>query len=155
MNAILSPDRCYRYALARDLQNMLGAGTMLFVGLNPSTADETQDDPTIRRVKGFAVREGFASLLVGNLFAFRSTAPSAMINAPDPIGSENDDHLQRMIAQSDAVLCGWGTLGKFMGRDKEVLLMIGNKAKCLAINADGTPNHPHDPSRLLNPSLIN
>lgn len=141
--SIASPDNRYRYTLWRDLENeLLGSGTMLFVGLNPSTADASTDDPTIRRLKSFAIGFGFAMLAVGNLFAYRTSNPAEMLQAHDPIGPDNDWYLRELIDMSNVVLCGWGTDGKHRGRDRKVMSMIGGKAHCLAINKDGSPTHP-------------
>lgn len=142
-SSIASPDNRYRYTLWRDLENdLLGSGIMLFVGLNPSTADASADDPTIRRLKSFAIGFGFARLAVGNLFAYRTSNPAEMLQARDPIGPDNDRHLRELIGMSNVVLCGWGTDGKHRGRDREVMSMIGDKAHCLAVNLDGSPTHP-------------
>lgn len=141
--SIASSDNHFRYTLRRDLQNdLLGSGTMLFIGLNPSVADAENDDPTIRRLKAFAVAFGFSRLSVGNLFAYRSKSPMEMLHSDDPVGPENDRYLCDLIAMSDKVLCGWGNLGRFRDRDQAVLKMIGQKAYCLKVNADGTPAHP-------------
>ena len=92
--AAFSPDRRYRYTLRRQWDDALPY--CLFVMLNPSTADATQDDPTIRRCIGFTKAWGFGGLLVGNLFALRSTDPAALYHADDPVGPENDSCLRTL-----------------------------------------------------------
>jgi len=83
MSALFSTCRTYRYALYRQL-DQANQTTVAFIGLNPSTADETKDDPTIRRCVGFARSWGFGFLLMQNLFAFRATDPRVMKAADDP-----------------------------------------------------------------------
>lgn len=94
-----SEDRAFRYTLWRewDVDSLTGCADDLphghqfaqFIGLNPSTADETRDDPTIRRCIGFAKLWGYGALCMTNLFAFRATKPRDMRQAADPIGPEN------------------------------------------------------------------
>ncbi len=99
--ATLSADRIYRYTLTREV-DMFGNGeAAMFLMLNPSTADETEDDPTIRRCIGFARRWGYSTLHVANLFAFRATSPADLKMASDPIGPDNDRHLVNRLG-------GWG-----------------------------------------------
>lgn len=81
---------------------------VLFIMLNPSTADANNDDPTIRRCKKFAESWGFGSLYVANLFAFRSTEPKHLLNAEDPIGELNTSHLQTISEFVDLIVCAWG-----------------------------------------------
>lgn len=142
MPGVFSKDRRYRYVLTRELKNLLGHGTLLFIGLNPSTADDNIDDPTIRRLKKFTVRLGFQRLVITNLFAFRSTDPKIMFEQDDPVGTDNDFYLRKQIKECDCVLCAWGTGGRFKNRDRQVLKMVGEKAHCLKTNSDGTPAHP-------------
>ena len=136
--AILSPCRTYRYSLTREW----GSGiAVLFVGLNPSTADETSDDPTIRRCIGFAREWGYARLHMANLFAFRSTDPSGMKNASDPIGPENDMHLLALANDSALTVAAWGTHGTFGGRHSTVRKMLP-RLHYLRLTKDGHPGHP-------------
>ena len=88
---------------------------MLFVGLNPSTADETNDDPTIRRCIAFAREWGYARLHMANLFAFRATEPRDMMNASDPIGPENDKHLLTLANDSILTVAAWGCMVRMAG----------------------------------------
>src|SRR4051794_1235729 len=91
--AVLSDDRVYRYSLSRTWSPTKGAVT--FIGLNPSTADENELDPTLRRIVGFAHAWGYGTFHMANLFAFRATDPVAMRAAPEPVGPDNDEHLLR------------------------------------------------------------
>src|ERR1019366_6557448 len=101
-NAILSDCRRYRFELWRTWDDLLndGNGYAMFVGLNPSTADETEDDPTIRRCTDYAQRWGYSGLCMTNLFAYRATLPQDMRGAPDPVGEGNDDHLIQCAANA-------------------------------------------------------
>ena len=104
MTAILSPCGRYRYRLERDL-GAIGAmrGSVAFVMLNPSTADATTGDPTIRRCIGYARAWSYAKLIVGNAYAWRSTDPAGLWTADDPVGPENDQHLEQIARTRAAV----------------------------------------------------
>lgn len=139
----------YRYTLDRgplgDLFDIPG-GTekrVLFVMLNPSTADERVDDPTIRRCVGFARQWGFRHLRVVNLFAARSTDPDALRDMEDPVGPQNDEVLARELARADRVVAAWGVHGSLHGRDR-VVLELGARGDwwCLGVTKHGYPRHP-------------
>lgn len=136
---IFSPCRTYRYALWREWIG--GDGYAMFVGLNPSTADEMRDDPTIRRCVSFAKSWGYAGLCMANLFAYRATQPKDMKAAADPIGPENDDHLQALAHEAGVVVAAWGANGTHKGRDLEVCELLPS-LHCLALTKDGHPGHP-------------
>src|SRR5690348_16717742 len=107
--ATISYCKRYRYRLGR----RFGDGpTLMFVMVNPSTADADQDDQTIIKCIGFAKRAGYARIVVGNKFAFRATDVRRLREAVDPIGPENDEHLRAMMADADCVVAGWGQLAK-------------------------------------------
>lgn len=140
-DAYFSPDRHYRYALSR----VWGDGPMmLFIGLNPSTADETKLDPTMRRVLRFAQREGCGGMWMGNLFAIRATDPLDMRRHFSPIGPDNDQWLLDMAHWcANKIVCGWGTHGGWLDREREVIrLLDGHKLHCLGQTKDGHPRHP-------------
>ena len=137
--ALLSPCRTYRYDLWRTWLG--GEGYAMFVGLNPSTADETQDDPTIRRCIAFAKAWGYAGLCMTNLFAFRATDPRDMIVANDPIGPQNDEILRAHANGSGVVVAAWGVHGTLLQRDKAVRTMLP-KLHYLRLTKDGHPGHP-------------
>lgn len=109
---------------------------MLFIGLNPSTADETDDDPTIRRCVGFAKNLGYGGLCMANLFAYRATVPSVMMSARDPVGPVNDEWLSRLSSDAGIIIAAWGNNGIFLGRSKSVLCFIKN-VQCLKVNNSG------------------
>lgn len=145
-SATLSDCRAYRYELSRKW----GPGaTMVFVMLNPSTADALVDDPTIRRCVGFAEREGLDGIHVVNLFAFRSPSPAAMKAAADPTGPDNDAYLARVFLSASAwgvpVVAAWGAHGSFKNRDRRVYEIAkgqGVLLSCLGVTKDGAPRHP-------------
>lgn len=137
--ADFSTDRLYRYRLTRrwdETKPFMGV-----VGLNPSTADEKLDDPTIRRCINFAKSWGYGGLLMGNIFAFRSTDPKGLLGTQDPVGAENDAWLQKIKSESELVLAAWGTHGKLMGRGDYVKKLLPG-LHALGLNEDGSPRHP-------------
>lgn len=138
-DAILSEDRKYRYILSRIWDET--KPTVLFIGLNPSTADENEDDPTIRRCINFAKNWGFGGLLMANLFAFRSTNPQALYSAQDPIGSENNYYIKKYAEKSALIIACWGNHGRFNNRSQQVYDLI-DSLNCLDTNKSGEPKHP-------------
>jgi hypothetical protein len=106
----------------------------------PSTADETADDPTIRRCIGFAKRWGYGGLVMLNLFAFRATDPRDMRAAADPIGPDNDWHLTHSPAA--LIVAAWGAGGTFMDRDRAVRAILGDRLMALGHTNHGQPRHP-------------
>ena len=145
-HAKLSPCGVYRYTLFRDL-GMQGP-PLTAVMLNPSTADAQKDDPTIRRLTGFAKSWGLGSLLVLNLFAIRATDPRDMMAAEDPVGPLNDEtirHALQLAKDEDrAVLAAWGAHGGHRQRDFYVThkLVDGVDWRCLGMTHQGHPRHP-------------
>jgi len=157
-----SEDRVYRYTLWREWAGdgspfMLNAKTghqpafVMFIGLNPSTADEVKDDPTIRRCKDFAKRWGYGAMVMTNIFAFRATDPEVMKAHPAPIGEQsvtgelNDDILVDHALHAGIVVCAWGKHGSHMFRGlrvKRLLISNGVDLKCFKLNKDGSPEHP-------------
>ena len=137
--ATLSPCRTYRYDLWRSWIG--GEGYAMFVGLNPSTADETQDDPTIRRCVAFAKAWGYAGLCMTNLFAFRATDPEDMKRATDPVGPQNDLVLMERAACAGVVVAAWGVHGTYKNRARAVRMMLP-KLYYLRLTKDGHPGHP-------------
>lgn len=148
MNGAATFSECgrYRYWLQRTVA--AAPGKAVFVMLNPSTADEAQDDPTIRRCIDFARRWGYGSMEVVNLFAWRSPDPQELRVQSvyeDVIGSENDEYLTAKAAVADVVVCAWGVDGEFMRRGREVAWMLagaGVQLMCLGRTKSGQPKHP-------------
>ena len=138
-SAILSADRKYRYVLTRIWDEK--KPTVVFIGLNPSTADEEVDDETIRKCIGYAKRWGYGKLIMVNLFAFRSTDPSMLKRVEDPVGPDNDSYIQKCVSESNLVIACWGKHGKLLNRDKALMGSLPNLV-CLKRNKNGTPHHP-------------
>lgn len=145
MTAIFSPCRLYRYRLERDL-GAIGAtrGAVAFVMLNPSTADATENDPTIRRCIGYARAWGFARLIVGNAYAWRSTDPAGLWTAPDPVGPDNTRHLEQIARDAELVVCAWGANCKPARADAARLAIVrgGRYPHALKLTKAGVPGHP-------------
>ena len=138
-SALFSECRTYRYALWRLWDESLDS--ILFIGLNPSTADESHNDPTISRCINFAKKWGYGGLCMANLFAYRATQPRIMMLADDPIGPDNDQILFDLVSKTDIVVAAWGNHGSFMGRSAHIARSIHN-LKCLGFNKSGEPVHP-------------
>ena len=151
-SAILSDDRKYRYVLTRILDET--KPTVVFIGLNPSTADEEVDDKTIRKCIGYAKRWGYGKLIMVNLFAFRSTDPSMLKRVEDPVGLDNDSYIQKCVSESNLVIACWGNHGKLLNRDKVLMDSLPNLV-CLKRNKNGTPHHPLYLSKDITPVPYN
>lgn len=140
-NTILSSCRQYRYVLWREWEATQPSYAM-FVGLNPSTADETDDDPTIRRCVAYAKRWGYGALCVANLFAYRATEPATMMAQADPIGADNDRWLVKTAKDAAIIVAAWGASGAHLRRDQAVRLLLAGRLSCLGTTKDGHPRHP-------------
>lgn len=145
-SAVLSPCGLYRYRLERwwgaerdrGLKRPLG-----WVMLNPSTADATLDDPTIRRCIGFAMAWGFPGLVVCNLFAWRATAPHELKRAADAVGPDNDRHLTLLGDECIDIVGAWGAHGGLNGRAAHVVHLLGGcRLQALGWTMAGEPIHP-------------
>lgn len=136
--ACFSPDRKYRYYLWRIWDANKPA--ILFIGLNPSTADATMDDNTIRRVRRFASDWGYGGVYMMNLFAWVTPYPAELLLCQDPLG-DNNKWLLEISGKCKDVLCAWGSFPEAASRAKEVQAMFP-KALALVINKDGSPRHP-------------
>lgn len=147
-SAQFSEDGTYRYVLERVFRE--GERKLVFIMLNPSTADASVGDPTIRRCMAWAWDWGYDRLTVLNLFALRSTDPKALYTHPDPYGPENGDYIDAHCDPDAScwkpdVICAWGDHGALNYRGEAVLsslLGIGQTAWALRMNASGQPSHP-------------
>lgn len=140
---IFSPCEKYRYTLWREV-NPEGEGYVQWIALNPSTADATKDDPTVRRMQGFSKAWGARWCLVTNLFAFRATDPKVMKAYHDPVGEDNFVHILRLAKEAKMVVAAWGTHGSH-GLTDGALWSIWPKSvplKCLGQTKKGFPKHP-------------
>lgn len=139
-DAVLSDCGEYRYRLSRTWD--IGKPTVAFLMLNPSTADASEDDPTIRRCLGFAKGWGYGSLVVANLFALRTPDPSNIRDHPDPVGPENDEQLRDVCKRAETVIAAWGANGSFNGRALEVAQCLQSDLFALGTTKGGHPVHP-------------
>ncbi len=131
--------RQYRYAMWRIWDD--SKPCVMFIGLNPSTADAHTDDPTLVRCVNFARDWGYGGLYTGNLFAWRATDPRELRRAADAVGPDNDKTLRQLAARVDQVIAAWGNDGTYLDRSHWVRAMIAN-LYCLKINKSGEPAHP-------------
>lgn len=138
--AEFSPCGKYRYALWRIWDST--KPKVAFIGLNPSTANATSDDPTIRRVKAFSRDWGFGGVYMLNLFAIISPDPKVLLECEDPIG-ENDNWTCSIAAKCSAVVFAWGSFPEASrsGRDATIVREFPN-AICLKKTKGGHPSHP-------------
>lgn len=138
--ATFSPCRLYRYLLWRKWS----AGDLAcFLMLNPSTADEINNDPTIERCERRTRVWGYGGLLVCNLFAYRATDPAEMKRAADPVGPGNDAAILDAAMRSVMVIAAWGGNGAYRGRETAVLrLLTCRNLHCLRVGKNGQPCHP-------------
>lgn len=134
----------YRYTLTRCWDAALP--NVFFCMLNPSTADESANDPTIERCQRRAQQLGYGSMVIINIFALRSTDPARLYEVKDPVGPYNDGYIFDALKYStDHVICGWGAHGSFKDRGSEVLQLfklLGKRPYALHTNQDGSPTHP-------------
>ncbi|NNF24378.1 MAG: DUF1643 domain-containing protein [Rhodobacteraceae bacterium] len=141
--AVYSECERYRYLLTREWTP--DAGRVLFVMLNPSTATEVQNDPTVERCERRARALGYGAFRVCNIFAWRDTDPRAMRAAADPVGPDNDEAILESCAWADAVICAWGTHGAHLDRGPTVERLIRATRQPmlhLGLTKAGDPRHP-------------
>lgn len=161
-SAVISEDGLYRYELRRKFADAEGSDAVLWVMLNPSTADGELDDPTVRKCREFSrrIRPSAARMVVANLFALRETSPSRLRDAirqgRDAVGPENDSYLERLVSEASVVVCAWGahplsSLRLYGGPERvDRVLSILSRVRgagmadvvCLGRSAGGAPSHP-------------
>ncbi len=137
--AVLSTDKKYRYILKRIWDDKLQK--VAIIGLNPSTADAKNDDPTIKRCIEFVKSWGYGGFYMLNLFAFRATNPKEIYKVNNPVGEENEKHILEIISKVEKVICAWGNEGEHLNQSKKILSLIETPF-CLKINLSGEPSHP-------------
>jgi hypothetical protein len=136
-------DDSHRYLLGRRWAP--DGPVAVWVMLNPSTANQEEDDATIGRCATFSRREGCGSLVVVNLFAARATDPRELTRHPDPVGAHNDEVISGECLPGRLVIVAWGTHGRLNGRAGEVARLLAGRNVtlwCLGTNTDGSPGHP-------------
>lgn len=147
--AVFAPDRKHRYLLWRRILQcdllMPARGICLFNMLNPSTADESEEDPTVRRTIDYASRWGCSTLIVTNMYGWMSTDKEALCGLPDPVGRDNDLWIAAAAAAADIVIAAWGNGPSKLDirpRARHVLRLIDRPTMCLGITEEGNPWHP-------------
>jgi hypothetical protein len=135
-HAEISHEGKYRYELSRIWDEE--KPKVLFIMLNPSTADAEVDDPTIRKIMKFAQSWGYGGVYVGNLYAFRSRDPKRLKHTDDPIGPKNKTHIQRLLGLTKKIIYAWGN------NEKEPcwLRELVDTPYCIDISKKGVPKHP-------------
>lgn len=149
--AVYSLCERYRYWLQRvwSPENNDQARRLAFLMLNPSTATELENDPTVHRCERRAREGGYNGFIVLNIFAFRATDPKDMKAEADPVGEENNDYIRMLLTFARRnlvdIVCAWGVHGSYMSRDKQVLAMMRAwkvEPMALGLSKDGHPKHP-------------
>lgn len=133
--AVLSKDNLYRYKLWRIWNTKLPY--VMFVMYNPSTADHTKNDPTIKRCINFAKSWGYGGIYVGNVFAYRSTNPKLLSDVSDPIGEHNNIHLLEMIDDTKDIVCAWGNNYRSIPE-----ILNDRDLRVIELSNNGIPKHP-------------
>ena len=142
-DAIIDETHQYRYSLTREWSSLR---RVVWIMLNPSTADARQDDPTIRKCVGFARKWGYGGIEVVNLFAYRATNPNALAKFSQPIGLDNDFYIRRAVNNNAGlVIPAWGA--NPFAKDRvlpvhRLLFEVKEIIRCLGITKSGAPRHP-------------
>lgn len=141
--ALFTDYRKFRYALWRIWERT--GDYLLFIGLNPSTANDIKDDPTVRRLVGLAKSWRFGGLFVGNLFSLVTPNPTELFlsSCVEQMNGPNDAAIKRMRELSTFAMVGWGNEGQYAGKKPEaVLSLLGEPVYCIKTNKTGEPIHP-------------
>lgn len=147
MTAIISPCGAYRYRLERVIADQGRVASVIMV--NPSTADATENDATIRKLIGFGQRLGWSKVIVGNLFAYRATDVNELAQCDDPGGPLNAGHLLRIMIDSEITIVAWGASGKLPPQLRQawrsvvaLARALNRPLQCWGRCNDGQPRHP-------------
>lgn len=145
-SAVFSEGRLHRYWLERFLAKE--GITLAFGMLNPSDATHEDDDSTITRCIGYALRDDIKArrMIVVNMFGFVSKNPKDLLTAQDPIGPENESFIRKALTEADLIICAWGAMHKKLRikswQSRRLIQEAGPKLRCLGTNKDGSPKHP-------------
>ena len=146
-SAVISSCGAYRYRLER--RAIFGGTRFAFFGVNPSTADASIDDATVRKWRGFVSRNGGGGFVVGNVFAYRATDVRALASAADPVGPDNAMHIQQIMQAADVLVPCWGGIAKLpaplrwrCGVLLDELMASGKPVLTFGLTACGNPKHP-------------
>lgn len=140
--AILSSCKKHRLQLWREWDFNLPK--VLFIMLNPSTADHEQDDPTLRRCIDFAKQWGYGGLYIGNLYSLRAADPKTLVKVSKFNHRDNHKHIVSIAQQCQLVVCAWGNypIIKKLGTPLNILKQLNQKLHCIDLSKTGTPKHP-------------
>jgi len=141
--AYISTCEYHRYSLWRVWD--VSQPYALFIMLNPSTADGTHDDATIRRCVNYARDLGYGGLYVGNLFSYRSSSPKDLKTTTVPVGCYNDGVVLKLAKKAGVVVVAWGADGTYLGRAGYIRALLQRHdipLYCLALTKHGEPRHP-------------
>lgn len=144
----------YRYSLEMVWDGDLEVLT--FIMLNPSTATEEKNDPTVEGCERRARKWGYGGCCILNLFAYRATDPQDMKQQDDPVGEDNDRFLMLAGNHGHNIICAWGNHGSYLDRSSIVLGNLRKQRKrlfYLELNKSGEPKHPLYVSRSVKPTL--
>lgn len=144
--ALFSDDKKYRFALGRKVQSdMLGGGSCIgFIGMNPSTANEVEDDQTIKKEIGFAKLLGFARMMKCNLGGYVSSDPMELLKVQDPVGDDNSPTLATMASSCDLIVAAWGAMDNRIWKQFRFsveMVKTFKNVKCLGFTKSGAPKH--------------
>lgn len=155
--AEFSPCRRYRYSLERRWGPLVtNPRQIMFIGLNPSVADENQDDRTIKRLVGFSKSWGYDAFVICNVFAYVTPEPMEMLKQSDPIGPLNDDRICKNIDRSEAVVACWGNHCP-LDRQRTICELIESacySVYCFRTTKKNRPEHPLYLPKTLRPQLF-
>ena len=141
--AVYSSCKKYRYSLTKTIPNP--ESSLLFILLNPSTATEFTNDPTVSRCQARTKILGFDSFRVCNLFAYRTKSPQIMKNCLDPIGPQNDLLLRESMLWATKIICAWGSHGTYLSRAKKInkmIALLGVTTYHFGLTKTNQPKHP-------------
>ncbi len=144
-SAEYSPCGRYRYELHRRWNQDQPTKSIMFLMMNPSTATEFVDDPTVKKCRYYANRWDFNHLIIGNVFAYRATNPKELLKVDDPQGTENLYRLQKLLTEHNPFLvCAWGRIPKRLSNIEEQAMQLvkGYEPHVLRLNKVGKPYHP-------------
>jgi hypothetical protein len=153
--AKLSPCKRYRYYISRIWDPSPESGYVLFIGLNPSTADHTKDDATVRRWRSLAKEWGYGGFYAINLYAFRATKQTELWKAEDPVGAKTNFWIEVIMKRCVYALACWG-VGDRMKRGPKVARLLSKRfmeIHCLTKTNEGHPHHPLRLSKSLQPVI--
>jgi hypothetical protein len=134
------PNNEYRYSLIRMWDN--SKPKIAFIGLNPSVADERQDDNTVRKCINIARRDGYGSLVMLNAYAYRSTDPKALTTQTNVVGNHNDHYIAKECKDADKIVVAWGNHATDDRHTTLLKVLEGQQLYCFAKNNNGKPKHP-------------